>query len=158
MYQLKQNRLKNVHFMLFCLLFHAISTESRTSGAMALGRSAVRFRLSTPTGSLKYRKNLDSITFSRLLLAMEIIVTGLAFHSAGVFLYQLSTKTNKKDRPYTAFAYLPKVTTQNVLAAVPLSIELPCRNIIQSAAVFGILTTAPLVAILMDVAKNILLK
>ena len=36
MYQLKRNGLENVHFMWFCLTFFITSTESRTSGAMAL--------------------------------------------------------------------------------------------------------------------------
>ena len=54
MYQLKRNGLGNVHFMWFCLTFFITSTESRTSGAMAFKRSAVRSRLSPPLDTLRF--------------------------------------------------------------------------------------------------------
>jgi hypothetical protein len=41
---------------------------------------------------------------------------------------------------------------------IPLSMGLPCGNIILSVAVLGILITAPLGAILMDSTKNRFLK
>lgn len=56
------------------------------------------------------------------------------------------------------FAYLPKATVQAAIGAVPLSMGLPCGNIILSVAVLGILITAPLGAILMDSTKNRFLK
>jgi NhaP-type Na+/H+ or K+/H+ antiporter len=78
--------------------------------------------------------------------------------SVGVFLCLLGTDLNKKERLYTVFAYLPKATVQAAIGSVPLSMGLPCGNIILSVAVLGILITAPLGAILMDSTKNKLLK
>lgn len=97
-------------------------------------------------------------TLSAGLLAMAMILIGLAFRSVGVFLCLLDTDLNKKERLYTVFAYLPKATVQAAIGAVPLSMGLSCGNIILSVAVLGILITAPLGAILMDSTKNKLLK
>ena len=96
-------------------------------------------------------------TLSAGLLAVAMILIGLAFRSVGVFLCLLGTDLNKKERLYTVFAYLPKATVQAAIGAVPLSMGLPCGNIILSVAVLGILITAPLGAILMDSTKNTLL-
>lgn len=96
-------------------------------------------------------------TLSAGLLAVAMILIGLAFRSVGVFLCLLGTDLNKKERLYTVFAYLPKATVQAAIGSVPLSMGLPCGNIILSVAVLGILITAPLGAILMDSTKNTLL-
>ena len=96
-------------------------------------------------------------TLSAGLLAVAMILIGLAFRSVGVFLCLLGTDLNKKERLYTVFAYLPKATVQAAIGAVPLSMGLSCGNIILSVAVLGILITAPLGAILMDSTKNTLL-
>ena len=96
-------------------------------------------------------------TLSAGLGAVAMIFIGLAFRSVGVFLCLLGTNLNKKERLYTVFAYLPKATVQAAIGAVPLSMGLPCGNIILSVAVLGILITAPLGAILMDSTKNTLL-
>ena len=53
---------------------------------------------------------------------------------------------------------LPKATVQAAIGSIPLSIGLPCGNIILSVAVLGILITAPLGAILMDYTKDTLLQ
>ena len=97
-------------------------------------------------------------TLSAGLLAVAMIFIGLAFRSVGVFLCLLGTDLHKKERLYTVFAYLPKATVQAAIGAVPLSMGLPCGNIILSVAVLAILITAPLGAILMDSTKNKLLK
>ena len=97
-------------------------------------------------------------TLSAGLGAVAMIFVGLVFRSVGVFLCLLGTELNKKERLYTVFAYLPKATVQAAIGAVPLSIGLPCGNIMLSVAVLGILITAPLGAILMDAAKNRLLE
>ena len=65
MYQLKRNGLRNVHFMRFCLTFFITSTESRTSGAMAFKRSAVRSRLSPPRNT-RFRKK-SGVFFTGLI-------------------------------------------------------------------------------------------
>ena len=97
-------------------------------------------------------------TLSAGLGAVAMIFIGLAFRSVGVFLCLLGTDLNKKERLYTVFAYLPKATVQAAIGAVPLSMGLPCGNIILSVAVLAILITAPLGAILMDSTKKRLLK
>ena len=97
-------------------------------------------------------------TLSAGLLAVAMILIGLAFRSVGVFLCLLGTDLNKKERLYTVFAYLPKATVQAAIGAVPLSMGLPCGKIILSVAVLGILITAPMGAILMDSTKNKLLR
>lgn len=97
-------------------------------------------------------------TLSAGLGAIAMIFFGLAFRSVGVFLCLLGTDLNKKERLYTIFAYLPKATVQAAIGAFPLSMGLPCGNIILSVAVLGILITAPLGAILMDSTKNKLLR
>ncbi|MBO5968005.1 MAG: cation:proton antiporter [Clostridia bacterium] len=93
-------------------------------------------------------------TLSAGLGAVAMIFVGLAFRSVGVFLCLLGTNLNKKERFYAVFAYLPKATVQAAIGAVPLSMGLPCGNIILSVAVLAILITAPLGAVLMDSTKN----
>ena len=96
-------------------------------------------------------------TLAAGLGAVSMIFIGLAFRSIAVFICLLGTDLDRKERLYTVFAYLPKATVQAAIGAVPLSMGLPCGNIILSVAVLGILITAPLGAILMDSAKNRLL-
>ena len=93
-------------------------------------------------------------TLSAGLGAVAMIAIGLVFRSIAVFICLLGTDLNKKERLYTIFAYLPKATVQAAIGGVPLSMGLPCGNIILSVAVLGILITAPLGAVLMDSTKN----
>ena len=93
-------------------------------------------------------------TLSAGLGAVAMIAIGLVFRSIAVFICLLGTDLNKKERLYTIFAYLPKATVQAAIGGVPLSMGLPCGNIILSVAVLGILITAPIGAILMDSTKN----
>ena len=97
-------------------------------------------------------------TLSAGLGAVAMILVGLVFRSVGVLLCLLGTDLNKKERLYAVFAYLPKATVQAAIGAVPLSMGLPCGNIILSVAVLAILITAPLGAVLMDSTKKTLLK
>ena len=97
-------------------------------------------------------------TLSAGIGAVAMILIGLVFRSVGVFLCLLGTDLNKKERLYAVFAYLPKATVQAAIGAVPLSMGLPCGNIILSVAVLAILITAPIGAILMDSTKKTLLK
>ena len=97
-------------------------------------------------------------TLSAGVSAVAMIFIGLAFRSIGVLLSLLGTNLNKKERLYTVLAYLPKATVQAAIGAVPLSMGLPCGNVILSVAVLGILITAPIGAILMDSTKNTLLR
>ena len=64
-----------------------------------------------------------------------MIAAELLFRSAGVWLCMLGTKLNCKERFYCVIAYLPKATVQAVIDSIPLSLGLPCGNIVLSVAV-----------------------
>ena len=89
--------------------------------------------------------------------AALMIAVGLLFRSAGVWLCMLGTKLNRRERLYCVIAYLPKATVQAAIGSVPLSLGLPCGNIVLSVAVLSILITAPLGAIGMDLTYKRLL-
>lgn len=93
-------------------------------------------------------------TLSASFGAISMIFIGLVFRSIAVFICLIGTNLNQKERIYAIFAYLPKATVQAAIGGVPLSMGLPCGNIILSVAVLSILITAPLGAILMDSTKN----
>lgn len=90
-------------------------------------------------------------------MAALLIAAALVFRSAGVWLCLAGTKLNKKEKLYCVLAYLPKATVQAAIGSVPLSLGLPCGNIVLSVAVLSILITAPLGAIAMDISCKKLL-
>lgn len=90
--------------------------------------------------------------------AVLMIAVGLIFRSVGVWICMLGTVLNRKERLYCVIAYLPKATVQAAIGGVPLSLGLPCGNIILSVAVLSILITAPLGAIGMDASYKRLLQ
>ena len=90
--------------------------------------------------------------------AVLMIAVGLIFRSVGVWICMLGTALNRKERLYCVIAYLPKATVQAAIGGVPLSLGLPCGNIILSVAVLSILITAPLGAIGMDASYKRLLQ
>lgn len=90
--------------------------------------------------------------------AVLMIVIGLLFRCAGVWLCMLGTNLNRKERLYCMIAYLPKATVQAAIGSVPLALGLPCGNIVLSVAVLSILITAPLGAIGMDRSYQKLLR
>ncbi len=89
--------------------------------------------------------------------AVTMILIGLAFRSVGVALCLLGTDLNRKERLYCVIAYLPKATVQAAIGSVPLSLGLPCGQMVLSVAVLSILITAPLGAIGMDASYRRLL-
>ncbi|MGN0158374.1 MAG: cation:proton antiporter [Brotaphodocola sp.] len=97
-------------------------------------------------------------TLSAGIGAVFMIFIGLFFRAAGVFLCTTGTNLNKKERLYCIIAYLPKATVQAAIGSVPLSLGLPCGNLVLSVAVIAILITAPMGAILMDSLKETLLE
>ena len=90
--------------------------------------------------------------------ALLLIAVCLVFRGVGVYLCMLGTKLSQKERLYCVIAYLPKATVQAAIGAVPLSLGLPCGNIVLSVAVLSILITAPLGAIGMDLTYKKLLQ
>lgn len=93
------------------------------------------------------------------LMAIALILCVLAFRILGVFLCMLGTKLNKKERMFTAIAYIPKATVQAAIGGIPLSMGLACGDIVLTVAVLAILITAPIGAALVDVTyKKFLVK
>lgn len=89
--------------------------------------------------------------------AVAIIFIALLFRSVGVWLCLFGTDLNKKEKWFCIISYLPKATVQAAIGSVPLSLGLPCGNIVLSVAVLSIIITAPLGAFAMDAAYPVLL-
>ena len=70
--------------------------------------------------------------------------------AVGVSICMLGTGLNRKERLFCVIAYLPKATVQAAIGSVPLSMGLPCGQLVLSVAVLAILITAPLGAIGID--------
>ncbi len=90
--------------------------------------------------------------------AVAMIFIGLSIRTIGVVASLLRTKLNFKERVFCIFAYLPKATVQAAIGSVPLSLGLPCGNIILAVAVLSIVITAPLGAIAIDFSYKKLLE
>lgn len=84
------------------------------------------------------------------IAAIGLIFSALIFRSVGVLLCLVGTPLNKKERLFCVIAYLPKATVQAAIGSVPLSLGLPCGNMVLSVAVLSIILTAPLGAFGMD--------
>lgn len=82
--------------------------------------------------------------------AVLMIVLALVFRAVGVSICMLGTGLNRKERLFCVIAYLPKATVQAAIGSVPLSMGLPCGQLVLSVAVLAILITAPLGAIGID--------
>ena len=87
-----------------------------------------------------------------------MIFVALIFRSVGVWLCLIGTPLNKKEKLFCVIAYLPKATVQAAIGSVPLSLGLPCGNMVLSVAVLSIILTAPLGALGMDATYKKLLK
>lgn len=92
------------------------------------------------------------------LTAIVLILFALVFRSVGVWICLIGTKLNRKEKLYCVIAYLPKATVQAAIGSIPLSLGLPCGNIVLTMAVLSILLTAPLGAFGMDFSYRKLLK
>lgn len=79
-----------------------------------------------------------------------MILLALCFRAAGVLLCLVKTPLRARERLFCVLAYLPKATVQAAIGSVPLSLELPCGDMVLSTAVLGILITAPLGAFAID--------
>ena len=84
------------------------------------------------------------------LVAVALILLVLVFRVAGVFVCLIKTKLNKKERLFSAMAYIPKATVQAAIGGIPLAMRLVCGDIVLSVAVISILVSAPIGAILID--------
>ena len=96
-------------------------------------------------------------TVSAGAAAILMLVISLMLRSLGVAVCTLRTPLSAKERLFCCIAYLPKATVQAAIGSVPLSLGLPCGQIVLSVAVLAILITAPLGAFGMDLTYQRLL-
>jgi len=84
------------------------------------------------------------------LKSVLLIVFALLFRMIGVFISLIRTNLNKKERLFTAVAYLPKATVQAAIGTIPLTQGVAAGSTILSMAVLAIILTAPLGALGID--------
>lgn len=92
------------------------------------------------------------------LPAIVLIFVTLIIRAIGVISCMIGTNLSFKERLFCVISYLPKATVQAAIGSIPLAMGIGSGNIILSVAVLGILITAPLGAIGMDIGSNKLLK
>lgn len=97
-------------------------------------------------------------TLAAGLPALAMIIMALIIRAIGVCLCLTETNTTFKERVFCVISYLPKATVQAAIGSVPLAMGLPCGQIVLSVAVLGILITAPLGAIGIDLSYKKLLE
>lgn len=96
-------------------------------------------------------------TVSAGAAAILMLLISLMLRSLGVVLCTMRTPLSAKERLFCCIAYLPKATVQAAIGSVPLSLGLPCGQMVLSVAVLAILITAPLGAFGMDLTYQKLL-
>lgn len=89
--------------------------------------------------------------------AIAVILGALLFRMAGVFLCMLGTPLSRRERLFCMIAYTPKATVQAAIGSIPLSLGLPCGQMVLTVAVLAILITAPLGAFGVDMTYRRLL-
>ena len=124
---------------------------SGTFGKLWIAAEVVLFVLVGAAVDIRY-------TLSAGAMAVAMIFIALAFRTVGVLMCMVKTPLSAKERLFCVIAYLPKATVQASIGAVPLSMGLPCGNMILSVAVLAILITAPMGAIGIDVSQKRLLQ
>ncbi len=92
------------------------------------------------------------------VMAIIVIFAALAFRMLGVFVCMIKTNLSGKEKLFCMIAYMPKATVQAAIGSIPLSMGLPCGNIVLTVAVLAILITAPLGALGVDLSYKKLLK
>lgn len=96
-------------------------------------------------------------TVSAGAAAILMLLISLMLRSLGVVLCTMRTPLSAKERLFCCIAYLPKATVQAAIGSVPLSLGLPCGQMVLSVALLAILITAPLGAFGMDLTYQKLL-
>lgn len=79
-----------------------------------------------------------------------VVLGALCFRMLGVAISLLKTNLTKQERLFCMLAYTPKATVQAAIGAIPLTMGLPCGQIVLTVAVLSILITAPFGAICID--------
>lgn len=83
-----------------------------------------------------------------------LILAVLLFRMLGVFICQLGTKLNIKEKIFCMLAYTPKATVQAAIGGLPLAMGLSCGDIVLTVSVIAILLTAPLGAFAIDLTYS----
>ena len=127
-----------------------IKRLSEKFGKLWLAAEVLLFVLVGAAVDIRYMQNAG-------IAAVGMIFIALSFRAVGVMLCLIETPLNKKERLFCIIAYLPKATVQAAIGSVPLAMGLPCGSIVLSLAVLGILITAPLGALGIDLSYKKLL-
>ena len=90
--------------------------------------------------------------------ALLAIAGALMFRMLGVFVCLLGTNLNSREKLFSMMAYTPKATVQAAIGGIPLSLGLPCGDVVLTAAVLAIVLTAPLGAFAIDFSYKKLLE
>jgi NhaP-type Na+/H+ or K+/H+ antiporter len=92
------------------------------------------------------------------LIGGLIIVIGLAGRSIGVWFALYRSKLNSHEKLFCVLAYFPKATVQAAIGAIPLAYGVKSGETILAIAVFSIILTSPIGAILINRTSRTLLK
>ena len=90
--------------------------------------------------------------------AILVVVGALIIRILGVYMSLFGTKLTIKEKVFCMVAYTPKATVQAAIGGIPLSMGLPCGQLVLTIAVLAILMTAPFGAIGIDKSYRKLLK
>lgn len=82
--------------------------------------------------------------------AVFLVLGAIVFRMSGVALSLIKTNLSLKERIFCMVAYVPKATVQAAIGAIPLTMGLPCGQLVLTVAVLSILITAPLGAVGID--------
>ncbi|MBQ2257374.1 MAG: cation:proton antiporter, partial [Lachnospiraceae bacterium] len=82
--------------------------------------------------------------------AVLLVLGAIVFRMSGVAISLIKTNLSLKERLFCMVAYVPKATVQAAIGAIPLTMGLPCGQLVLTVAVLSILITAPLGAVGID--------
>lgn len=119
---------------------------SRLSGKFAKLWVPCELLLFTLVGAAVDISSLKSAGF----MTLGLIAVALCFRICGVFLCLVKTTLNKKERLFSAIAYIPKATVQAAIGGIPLAMGIAAGNTILTVAVLAIMVTAPIGAVGID--------
>lgn len=82
--------------------------------------------------------------------AILLVLGALVVRMLGVYISLIGTKLTGKEKLFCMLAYTPKATVQAAIGSIPLTMGLPCGEMVLTVAVLAILITAPFGAIGVD--------
>lgn len=116
---------------------------SEKMGKLWLAAEVVLFVLVGAAVDIRY-------TLAAGLPALALIFIALSIRAIGVYVCMIGTTITMQERIFCIISYLPKATVQAAIGAIPLAMGVSSGQLILSVAVLGILITAPLGAIGID--------